>query len=330
MVDTGANVEVCHSLERNCLSNSDVPGHKTISGFKDRARGRLITTELPIHDSRYQISCVQALETYLAMSKRLSKKAPTELKRKLFLHRFEEGRIGRITYRVAERQFQNFLARHKELCKLKLCADMIRPSVLFQMIYKNNGNLTRANAIANHSRLSTTGLYADRPSLHLIYELLTREFQGLFQTVSISNIDGAARKLDIDESQFRKLMKRAHRTGLGVACLNPKAGYQPGTTKGQTCDALQNCPRCPFRFVIATVPSITDLILFHRHLQMSQSEFEATRPQRWLDVWLPWLIFTEVALEKVQRGNTAPIYLKAKRIAESRIASESVNFAPLW
>ena len=84
------------------------------------------------------------------------------------------------------------------------------------------------------------------------------------------------------------------------------------------------------RFVVATVSNLTDLILFHRHLQMNRTEFEATRPTRWLEVWLPWLVFSEVALEKAQRGGTAATYLEARRDADTRIASGTVNFPPLW
>jgi hypothetical protein len=206
---------------------------------------------------------------------------------------------------------------------------MIRPTVLFQTIYKDNGNLVSANALANHSSLSTTAHYANRFSLHLIYNALTREFQSVFQAVSISEINGAAQKLNISDSELHRLLKNAHRTGLGVACLNPKSGYQPESVKGKNCASLENCPRCPLRFVVATVSNLTDLILFHRHLQMSRTEFEATRPTRWLEVWLPWFVFSEVAVEKAQRGTSAATYLEAKKQADARIASGTANFPPL-
>ena len=183
---------------------------------------------------------------------------------------------------------------------------------------------------ADHGALSTTSLYANKPSLRLVYERLMREFQQLFQVVSISDIDGAALRLQMKKSQYQRLLKTAHRTGLGVACLNPKAGYQPETIKGKDCVTLEKCPSCPLRFVIATVPNITDLILFYHHLRASRPEFEATRPQRWVQTWLPWLVFAEVALEKVQRGPSAAIYMRAKMAAEGRIGSGTANFPPLW
>jgi hypothetical protein len=329
MVDTGANVSVCHSLERNCLSESDLPKHKSIAGFKDRARGKLIVSELPINDPEHEISCVQAVEWYEHMSQRLRDRAPRTVKTRLLLHHSLPLGVVPITCYESNRQFKLFLARHQEFDGLDLTADMIRPTVLFQTIYQNEGNLIAANALADHSAFSTTSLYSNKPALRLIYEGLIREFQSLFQTVSISNIEGAAQKLNMAAPQFSKHLRRARRTGLGVACLNPKAGYQPDTLKGKNCTSLENCPRCPLRFVVASVSNITDLILFYRHLRMSRPEFEATRPQRWLETWLPWLVFADLALEKIQRGPTAAVFLSAKAAADARILAGSVNFPPL-
>ncbi len=329
LIDTGANVAVCHSLNRDCLSDSDVRGHKAIAGFKDRARGKLIVSELPINDARHEISCVQALTRYQEMSKRLTKLAPSILKERLFLRASVSG-VKAVSYSSAGKQFKAFLSRHEEFQGLDLQADLIRPTVLFQTFCENEGNLVAANALADHGALSTTSLYANKPSLRLVYERLMREFQQLFQVVSISDIDGAALRLQMKKSQYQRLLKKAHRTGLGVACLNPKAGYQPETIKGKDCVTLEKCPSCPLRFVVATVPNITDLILFYHHLRASRPEFEATRPQRWLQTWLPWLVFAEVALEKVQRGPAATIFLKAKMAAELRISAGTANFPPLW
>lgn len=329
LVDTGANLAVCNSLDRDCLSDSDVRGHKAIAGFKDRARGKLIVSELPINDIRHEISCVQALTAYQEMSKLLVELAPSILKERLFLGASEFG-IKAVSYSSAGKQFKAFLSRHDEFQGLDLQADLIRPTVLFQTFYENEGNLVAANALADHGALSTTSLYANKPSLRLVYERLTREFQQLFQVVSISDIDGAALRLQMKKSQYQRLLKTAHRTGLGVACLNPKAGYQPETIKGKDCVTLEKCPSCPLRFVVATVPNITDLILFYHHLRASRPEFEATRPQRWVQTWLPWLVFAEVALEKVQRGPAAAIYVSAKVAAEVRISTGTGNFPPLW
>jgi hypothetical protein len=49
-----------------------------------------------------------------------------------------------------------------------------------------------------------------------------------------------------------------------------------------------------------------------------------------VEIWLPWLVFAEIALEKIQRGPTADIYVKAKQVAEAQIKSGKVTLPPLW
>ncbi|MDX6499163.1 MAG: hypothetical protein QOG23_2423 [Blastocatellia bacterium] len=158
------------------------------------------------------------------MSTRLTELAPSILKERFFLRASGSG-IKAVSYSSAGKQFKAFLSRNEEFQQLGLAADMIRPTVLFQALCKNEGNLIATNALADHGALSTTSLYANKPSLRLVYERLMREFQQLFQVVSISDIDGVALRLQMEKSQYQRLLKKAHRTGLGVACLNPKAGY---------------------------------------------------------------------------------------------------------
>jgi hypothetical protein len=235
LLDTGSNCAVGLSLDRGCLSDSDVPGHKSIAGFKDRARGKLIVSDLPVRDPLHEISCVEALEIYEEMSQRLVERAPARRKNKLFLYVHKKGKVDVMGYSSADKQLKALLSRHQEFQGLNLTAEMIRPTRLFQAMYQNDGSLIDANVLADHASFSTTSIYANKPSLRIVYERLIREFQSLFQVVSISDIEGAAQKLRMNNSQFRSLLKKAHRTGLGVACFDPKSGYQPGSIKGEDC-----------------------------------------------------------------------------------------------
>ena len=146
----------------------------------------------------------------------------------------------------------------------------------------------------------------------------------------IFRIRGAAKKLGLGVSQVRRLFGEACRTGLGVACLNPRGGVQPGSVKGQTCTQLQNCHSCSNRIVVATVENLRDLIIWNKHLENSRAEWELTRPEKWAKDWLPWLIFTGVAIEHASRGRTAAIFRKAKELADRELCEETSNLPRLW
>jgi hypothetical protein len=159
---------------------------------------------------------------------------------------------------------------------------------------------------------------------------LIREFQSLFQAVSIYSIKEAARKLGLTAGHVKRLFSEACRTGLGVACLDPKGGIQLGSEKGKCCTQLQNCPTCSNRIVIGTVENLRDLILWNHHLEQNRIEWELTRPEKWERDWLPWLVFTRVIIEQARRGRTVPQFKKARAIANVMIENSELNLPPLW
>jgi hypothetical protein len=166
--------------------------------------------------------------------------------------------------------------------------------------------------------------------MKMVWERTIRQFQALFQAVSIYSIKGAAQKLGLTTKQVNRLFGEACRTGLGVACLDPKGGLQPKSEKGKTCTQLENCTTCPNRFVVATVENLKDLILFNRHLEQSRREWEIARPEKWTKDWLPWLVFTQVVMDQASRGRTAPEFFKANLIAQAMVEKGGVHLPPLW
>jgi hypothetical protein len=207
---------------------------------------------------------------------------------------------------------------------------MIRPSVVMQAAFDKETGIIAAAAIADHSSEGTTNPYISRYPTQVVWERMIREFQSLFQAVSIYSINEAARKLGLTEKYVKRLFSEACRTGLGVACLDPRSGIQPGSEKGNICTQLQNCTTCPNRVVVATVENLTDLILWNHHLEQSRIEWELSRPEKWARDWLPWLVFTQVIIEQAGRGRTVPEFKKATIIARAIIERGELNFPLLW
>jgi hypothetical protein len=199
-----------------------------------------------------------------------------------------------------------------------------------QAAYDKETGIIAAAAIGDHASLRTTNDYVARYPNKAVWESMIRQFQSLFQAVSIHSIKGAAQKLGLSPRAVKRLFSEACRTGLGVACLNPKAGIQPGSESGKTCTQLQGCPGCTNSVVIATVENLRDLIIWNNHLEESRHEWELARPEKWERDWLPWLVFTRVAIEQAGRGRTAVLFKKAHIIAKSMIQRSEVNLPLLW
>lgn len=320
LIDTGANCEVVREMPWNCVNPSSQAGYRTIQfACKDRAGGKSIADELvesPLAGQK--LSTVQAIELYQTMAKRYRSLANEESKNKLFLYE-SRGIIHGLTEWIARAWFSNFLNRYEIFSGWNAKPSMIRPSMLMSVQHQNADSVVVAQIMADHTNSSTTIVhYTGRTPTKLRYNLLIREFQERYQAVIIASIDGAAAKLGLSEDEFKRILSDAARTGLGVACLNPLAGVQLGTNQGQDCTRLDACCNCEMHWVVATRENIVDLILFNEHLKMAQVSANQEYPDSWEKRWLPWLVFSDIALTKLSQGETARIFVEASELTSER------------
>jgi hypothetical protein len=330
LCDSGANVSVATTLLLDCLEDSGERGYKKLKGNKMRADGKLIVDELPIKDPRHAVSCVEAIQTYQSISERMRMLAPEKVAARLFLQLQQKGSIRNPSNHIWPVWFKAFCSRHPELANLGIMSKMVRSSVLLQASYEKETGIVAAAAIGSHESPSTTFPYVARFPNQALWAEKIRKFQRLFMSVSIQSIEGAAEKLGLSPAEAENLFNEAYRTGLGVVCLNPKAGIQPGTQEGEDCTQIDRCPTCPLCVIVATEENLKDLILFNKHLERHRPEWERDRPERWGKVWLPFLVFTQVSIEQASRGRTSGVFERAKARADEQWAAGDVNLPPLW
>lgn len=318
-VDTGANCEVAREIPSDCLKRSRAGCSRITLGTKGRSRGKVILDELPDEPADGQkLSLPRAIRHYQEMVGRYRDLVIPEHEDRLLLHGFKSIVHGLEEW-TARPWFKEFLGRHPVLNELDATPAMIRPSVLMSVQHQNSDNLSAAQAIADHDKSSTTlRHYTGRAPLTLKYNLLIREFTERYQAVIIATIDGAAEKLGLSAEELQRILSDAHRTGLGVACLDPYAGIQPGTSPESPCTRLERCCECKGRYVVATIDNVVDLILFNGHLHASQAEQIKRNPDRWEAYWLPWLVFSDIALAKLGQGETAKTFAEAQKLAVAK------------
>ena len=314
LVDTGANCEVVREMPWDCLRPSTQAGNRQIRlATKLRSGGKAVFDELAeAPASGQRLSAIQAIEQYQRMAERFRLLADANSQDFLLLQA-RDGSVHGLTEWTARGRFIAFLSRHSALRGLYALPSMIRPSVLMDIQHKNDDTVVAAQVMADHTRSSTTlAHYTGRTPLKLKYNLLIQEFQERFQAVMIVSIEGAASKLGLTDDEMRRILSDAARTGLGVACLNSLAGIQPGTRPSENCTRLDACWKCDMRWVVATPHNVADLILFNEYLRESQDDCERQNPDAWEARWLPWLIFSDIALDKMAHGETATLFADAK------------------
>jgi hypothetical protein len=326
LVDSGANVSTARTLPSKCLQTSEIAGHKRISGTKMRGEIKAIFHDLPVKVPELGTTTVQAVEKLITMTTRYREQASEQDKEALFLVRPQSNVIP-LPESLLTSWFKAFCARHPELAELKLLPSMIRPSVLLDLALSKDGNLIAAQYKAHHSDVSTTDGYTRKWPMRLLYEEKMKRFMQEFQAIAIAPIAGAAERIGISVMEAEQLLDRAERNGLGILCLKPKAGIQPGTKAGVVCHIIERCLGCSAQIVVPEPEAIADMIIFNEELWKDQERFEAEQDQRWEELWLLWLAFTEVVLEEMSKGPQAAILAKAREIATLRRADPS--FVPI-
>ena len=316
LIESGANVSVGRTLDRECMEASDLSKYCRITGYKARAKGKPIIVDLPESSP-----AVEAIKWFLSSSEELKAAAGRDSDR-LFLMRIG-GRVQLMTPHWYNNWFKSFAGSVPELQGVKLLPSMIRPSVLLHASLGNEGRLAVGMAIGQHGLAVTQG-YQQKWPTRLLYDENIRRFQKAFETLVLSGAEDVALKLGITVEQFTARLGELRATGLGTFCRDQRGR---SSEPGKKCSTLDCWNDCPHMLIVAEVEAIAALQLWQRSLRAARPDWERDQPERWDRVWLPWLCLTDVVEEKMVRGPMIKIWNAAMRRA-SEISAKSDYVPP--
>ncbi len=327
LVDSGANISVVLGFDTDYEHAADEPGYVLIGGVKARAGHKPIIEFLPVDDPDHKVPAVAALRMLRGMTDGLRKSEPA-LKNRLFVHKYFSATV--LTDSILRNRMRYFCRDDVDLRDLALNPSYIRSSVLLQAALRSEGTLLATQIIADHAGgAGVTEGYALRLPTRLLYAQKIRDFQDSMQAMAVRHAPETAKALGLSEERAQQLLSRLVPTGLGHSCQDPFAGVQPGTSTDAACSAIDSCLGCPMMIFHATTENITDLLVFKEHLEQSRGYWESQREQRWNEVWLPYLAFATVVLEKLKRGPYANLLPQAQSIADIRM-QQGYELAPLF
>lgn len=305
LIESGANLSVGRTLDRDCLEASDIAGYRRITGHKARAKGKPIIVDLPNTSD-----AVRGIEWILLAGERLRTRAEIDADR-LFLMRIG-SRVQLMTPHWYTSWFNRLVVSIPALKGFNILPNMIRPSVLLHAALSNDGRLAAGLAIGQHSLAVTQG-YQQKWPTRLLYDTNIARFHKAFETLVLAGIQDAAAKFGISVEEFETRLRDLRATGLGTFCKDPRG--RPGE-RGESCSTVDCWNDCPHLLIVAELEAIASLQLWQASLRDSQPEWERDRPERWDAVWLPWLCLTDVVEEKMARGPMIKIWNAAKMRAQ--------------
>lgn len=316
LIESGANVSVGRTLMVDCIEPANEPSFKLITGHKARAKGKPIYVELPSNSP-----AIEALEWYAQHGRRYRRKADPSDAESLFVLRTGEK------YQVAPPHwytswFKQFAGHLPEFQGAAVTPSMIRPSVLLKAALENDGRLQVGRAIGQHSAVVTRG-YQEKLPIRLLRDQHMRRFQRHYETRVLQNVVDVARNLGIEADEFADRIEELQATGLGTFCVDP---YQRPGAEGQRCQTVDCWRDCPQLLIVGDVDAIATLQIWQKSLNEARGDWERDHPERWGDVWLPWLCLTEVVEERMSRGPLLLVWRKAQKRATELLVSP--DFVP--
>lgn len=307
LIASGANLSVGRTLYADCIEQSDVEGLKRITGNKARANGKPIIVDISADDSS-----VKAIEALINTRGAILPKAGAN-QDFLFLQRIE-GRVQLMTEHWYTNWFKKLVGSVPSIADIRLVPSMIRPSIILHAALSNDGRLATGMAIGKHSQRVTQG-YQQRWATRLLYEQNIAKFVHAFEAFSLARIDDAAAFVGISAEELARRAGLIGPTGLGTFCKDVRG--RPGSGS-DVCKSVDCWDECPHMLIVARLDALIDLQGWQASLREVQGDWERDRPERWAEVWLPWLCLTDVVEMKLTRGPMIKLWNEASRQLSKR------------
>lgn len=290
LVESGSPVSVGRGLYVDALEDAD-DKLKKITGYKSRARGKpifaVINQNSPV--VRY-FNWVQDAVTIIAPF------VASEDSSQLFVTRAKGPGFKQIEEWTFRHNFRAMLERDPQLAKLGISPNMIRPSVLLKAALEADGRTHTSIAIGQHGQGVNNG-YSDKYPRRLLHDTEIRLYMNSLQTVVVHKLAAVQKWLGITIEGAARRVEALAKTGLGTFCKDPTG--RPGNG-GSPCGALDCWNNCPQLIVIAREEDIALLQIWRCSLRAVEGEWLRDHPERWIEVWLPWICFVDAVEVKMK------------------------------
>ncbi|WP_404286613.1 hypothetical protein ACD578_16415 [Microvirga sp. RSM25] len=331
LIDTGINIQPCDDLAADPFVGKARYGKiqlRQIGSVKSRARYKAVTgniieitpgeedesndeiLEVPTIVPNSRISSAKAIEVWLKLSephRERARRAGNSDANYLWIVRngHYPKEVRRYLEHAWKRWWTEFLEEHAKdpvIGGLPIQRRMIRTTVLQLRDAHHGGDAEVVALLSGQSGgRAASRHYLNRAHIQRMLDERIREFQNLFEASVAGDSPDRPAQLELSPDEFHERRTRAVETGLGLTCLDPTAGVQPGT-KDSICTRLDACSTCPLLRFIPTQQSIEALTLFHDSLKHAEEEFIAKNPERWIRVWLPALALCTALLNLLMSG----------------------------
>ena len=343
LIDTAFNVQTCDDLAVNPFVGgvqSGVRKIETISARKRRAAGKIVeatveggVAELRVSHKTSSLSTIEVLKIWQEMSAPIRERVHDK-KTKELLWIIPSGRnnLGFVSlYHTSRfdywwRSFLSRISSHPILGGIEFQRRMIRPTILQISASKNKLSHIIPQVLANHGSAGTTYRYLSSDWFKKRLADQIREFQNLFEASFSSDMKEFALKLGIPAEELSRRRSLAEETGFGFVC----ASKRPARNLSRDCMDIERCASCDFRRFVPTRTALESLWLTNRSLKEQEEGFRAQNPDRWLEIWLPYLALTDALIGRLKQSRYNKAFKDAVEAVEQKLEASELQVISLW
>lgn len=351
IIDTGWNGQPCDDLAADPFTGEATRGRRrlrSIASVKIRADSKEIDTPLrddlePLaEDQGYvifnlatrrddgQLSGVQVIEAWQEMTKPLRDRAKEqgydEAAERLWIWRPESGGKARTGIEDMGRCWwpcmRDELKGIDRLSQLPITRRVLRKTVANIEAASGSFNPQISLALMDHGSTDQSKMYLTDETLDALFERKMRFFLDLWESMAVSNLEDAARKLGIPEKDLQRRRQLGLNSGLAFALARPPEPDLPmsDTTKLSD-DATVFTP---------DHESMEDLHLARVSLRRMKDEIGGPNPRRWVRSWLAWHAIVEAVANLLDASRHRAAFRLAVASAEAKLANYTKTVPAIW
>lgn len=191
------------------------------------------------------------------------------------------------------------------------------------------GGVLAVQESAQHQRTTTSTAYSNKLPMRVKLDIEIRSFLRWMQTLVAVNVDDFASKVGIDEAQFQEHRQEILNSHFGgLHCRDPRAGVQPGTTKGEVCGEISQCMSCPNRrhLFVTTESNVVHLLMWNDALVYAyKAGILANPPER---EWKMWSLFIRSILDRLESKRELRALLAGARATVGQVLNPYLGYFP--
>jgi hypothetical protein len=319
LLESGSNIAVGRTLDVECIETTDEPHHSKITGFKARACGKPIYAILA--DRGPAMTAMRWVDSRMKAYRKFADGPDASLF--FVIHPRNSDGYRELDEDTFRRDFKKIISTIPELAELPITPNMLRPSVLLRSVLQADGGTKLSLALGQHGKAVNKG-YTDKFPTRFLHDTDIRLFMHSLETVVLTGVKEAHAFLGVSPEGFSARVDAVMKTGLGTMCANRHG--RPGD-EGAICTSVDCWNDCPQLIVIASREDMAILQIWQHSLRTVEGDWIRDRPERWAEVWLPWLCFVDAVEVKMRKSIFAKIWQEAKELA-SQIKSQP-GFQPI-